>query len=129
MAVDLVDLRSETTVDGYKWMLTMLEEYSGFVSAVALEGKHADKVAQSFMMVFCASHGLPRSVRSDQGSEFLAEFSDALKANGVQKITAAVDRPQSNGLIERMHRELKVVIKGLIQTRGLKSNEWNQVLA
>ena len=49
-----------------------------------------------------ATHGLPETVVSDNGTAFTsAEFRTFLKKNGIKQITFAPYHPATNGLAER----------------------------
>lgn len=52
--------------------------------------------------------GLPLTITSDQGSIFLSEqWREFTDANNIKHSTTTPYHPQSNGMVERMHRTLK----------------------
>jgi hypothetical protein len=59
-----------------------------------------------------ATHGLPETVVSDNGTAFTsAEFRTFLKRNGIKQITSAPYHPATNGLAERAVQTLKNALR------------------
>ena len=68
---------------------------------------------QKLMSMF-ATHGLPRTVVSNNGSVFTSsEFETFLQKNGVHHIRTAPYHPASNGLAEEAVQTLKEGLKKL----------------
>jgi len=61
-----------------------------------------------------ATHGLPRTVVSDNGSVLISsEFENFQQKNGIRHIRTALYHPASNGLAERAVQTLKQGLKKL----------------
>ena len=56
--------------------------------------------------------GLPKTVQSDQGSNFLSRvFNQVLKELGVKHVVSSAYHPESQGALERFHQTLKNMLK------------------
>jgi len=105
--VDLVGPFSET-LDGYKYLLTMCDRLSRYLEMVPLKSITASEVTQAFFNNWICRFGVPEAVLSDQGSQFEGFlFTDLLKRLGIKKKRTTAYRPQTNGRLERQHREIK----------------------
>ena len=77
--------------------LTMIDVFSRYAFAFALADKTADEVARVFD-TFTSMFDRPKRVLLDNGPEF--------SKISVPKVPTPVSSPQSNGIVERLHREL-----------------------
>ena len=100
--------------DGNVYIFTMKDRATGFLWAVGLPNKTANTVAKAFENTFIGLCGVPSIVVSDQGREFCnAVVDEMLKRNAIKHNTTTAYHPQSNGLVERAHRDLKRAIYAL----------------
>jgi len=91
------------SLDVYKYKqipyLTVLDHYSEYPVAFQLQDNSMESV-QAAVELFVSMFGVPRSFLTDQGNEF----------NSVHEvckhITTAAYRPQGNGKLERLHKEI-----------------------
>ena len=60
-----------------------------------------------FLVFFHSSYGPPKSVQSDQGTEFKGEVWKFLEWMGIKKAESRPRHPQSQGKIERSHATWK----------------------
>ena len=59
-----------------------------------------------------ARHGIPEIIRSDNDPQYSVDgFDQFTKSYGIQHITSSLRYPQSNGLVERMVRTVKRILK------------------
>ena len=66
----------------------------------------------SAVEVLFATHGLPETIISDNGSVFKStEFASFVTKNGIQHLTSAPYHPASNGLAERAVQTLKGALR------------------
>ena len=94
--------------------LTIRDDYSRFVfCAAALDDARTETVRRQFERIF-ATYGLPRVIRSDNGSPFasmqaplgLSRLSAWWIALGIDLDRIPPGRPDQNGGHERMHRDI-----------------------
>jgi transposase InsO family protein len=111
-----VDFKGEFLLgDGrYCYPLTLTDAFSRYLLEVrALEGTGGAQARPHLERVF-REFGLPRSIRSDNGSPFASSGLGRLSALsvwwirlGIQPVRGRPHHPQDNGRHERMHRTLK----------------------
>lgn len=95
------------THKGNKYVLTMQDDLTKFSIATPMVCHEANTVAHSFVNSFVCIHGIPESIVSDQGTEFLSKiFSEVCKLLKISKFNTTPYRPQSNGALERSHSTL-----------------------
>ena len=84
----------------------MNDYYSRYVE-VSISKKNTADVAINSLEKMFATHGLPYTVRSDNGPHFVVEsFQNFLKDNGIKHRKITPLWPQVNGEIERQNRSL-----------------------
>ena len=70
-------------------------------------------------------HGLPESVVSDRGPQFVAELTKELnKMLGIQTKLSTAFHPQTDGQMERMNQELEQYLQFFIEHRQKDWPEW-----
>lgn len=71
-------------------------------------------------------HGLPRSVVSDRGPQFVAEFTRELyRLLGITLATSTAYHPQTDGQTERSNQELEQYIRLFVNER---QDDWDELL-
>lgn len=95
------------TVTGNAYIVTMQDDLTKFSVAIAMANHEANTIAYYFVTSFVCLHGIPKSLVSDQGTEFLSKVtSDTCKLLKIQKINTSPYHPQANGALERSNRTL-----------------------
>ena len=91
---------------GWKYICVFMDVFSRHVSFYKLK----DKSTLSFTRAledYVAHVGCPHKLSCDNGAEFCSELVEAVtKIMGIKKRTSVVYRPQSQGMVERMNREI-----------------------
>ena len=102
VAVDLVGPLPRTR-EGYKYILTYICLSSRYPDARHLKTVMASEVVEALLDIFC-QHGIPKTVLSDQGTQFMSNVMKATcKQIRVKQIRTTPYHPQSNGCVERLH--------------------------
>ena len=97
-----------TSPDGYKYLLTMVDRSTRWLTASPLKDMEAATVAATFCRDWVAAFGVPVDVTTDRGTQFTSSVWAALcNKLGMNHITTTAYHPQSNGMVERTHRQLK----------------------
>lgn len=101
---DLIQL--PTVPAGWKYICVFMDVFSRHVTLYKLK----DKSATSFTRIledYVTHVGCPQKITCDNGSEFCNELVDAVsKVLGIKRKNSVVYRPQSQGMVERMNRQL-----------------------
>jgi len=93
---------------GYRYCLTMIDRFSRWPEAVPLKDITAETVATAFWSTWIARFGTPKTITTDQGTQFeSAIFKELAQLVGSKRIHTTAYHPQSNGMIERWHRSFK----------------------
>lgn len=117
-SADLLSDLAETP-RGFTQLLVLVEAVSGFVEVVPLKRRTAAEVSRAVYEHWCR-FGIPRRLRVDQGSEFEKELKELSVRLGVQLKLISSHRPQSNGQVERVNRDIVDML-----TRAAAEEDWD----
>ncbi|KAF2367520.1 Integrase catalytic core [Trinorchestia longiramus] len=96
------------TSRGYSYLLTMIDRFTRWVEAVPISDITAETVARTFVHSWIARFGVPLRITHDLGAQFASKlWADVSSLLGCTNFSTTAFHPQSNGLIERVHRDLK----------------------
>ncbi|GFW48999.1 retrovirus-related Pol polyprotein from transposon 412 [Trichonephila clavipes] len=98
--------------NGHTYCMTMIDRFSKWPEAQPLKDITAETVAEAFFSSWVSRFGTPAILTTDRGRQFESSHFKALsKLLGVQKCRTTGYHPQANGMIEELHRPLKIAIK------------------
>lgn len=118
--IDIVGPFNETE-NGHKYILTMCDRLSRYLIMTPIKDIKALTVTQAFLTHWVCVFGIPDCVISDQGTQFESTiFQHLMKILNIKKQRTTAYRPQSNGRVERLHREIKKRLRKLATQYGLK---------
>jgi len=113
-ALDIVGPLNRTA-DGHKYVLTFQDELSKFTLAIPIIQQDAMTVARAFVEEIVLKFGIPQSILTDQGSNFMSEiFGNMCKILKIKKIKCTAYHPQTNSALERTHRVLMEYLRCFI---------------
>lgn len=93
---------------GYQYCLTAVDRYTRWPEAWPMSGITAEEVARTFVAGWISRYGVPAVITSDQGRQFESDlFRRLTDLWGTKRIRTTSYHPCANGLVERMHRQLK----------------------
>ena len=105
-------------------LLVVIDYFSRWPEVVWMRNTNAQAIIKCMEAMF-ATHGLPYSVRSDNGPQFVAaEFGGFLEYLGIQHTKGIPYWPQSNGEVERFNRTLMKCIK----IANVEKTDWKREL-
>ena len=97
---------------GYTYLLTCVDRFTRWPEAFPLVDITADSVAQAFVHGWIARFGVPSTIVTDRGRQFESNLWDKLmQLLGSCRQRTTAYHPQSNGMVERLHRQLKAALK------------------
>ncbi|MCP4993462.1 MAG: DDE-type integrase/transposase/recombinase [Gammaproteobacteria bacterium] len=103
--IDLVVMPASDS--GHRYVLSMQDGFSRFISLAPLRTKTTGEVIQALMEKYISRFGCPLIIHSDNGKEFVNDLMKALLVRlEVAHTTTPAYNPQSNN-VERFHRTLK----------------------
>lgn len=105
-------------------ILVVVDYYSRYYEYEIMQSTTSCKVIDSLENIF-SRHGLPVSIRSDCGPQFLSEqFQNFCQDNGIQHVKTTPKWAQANGEVERQNASLMKRIR-IAQAEGL---DWKKEL-
>ena len=111
--IDLMEMIEST--DGMKYILNVVDVFTGFVMLYALPSKDAEAVAEKLWEMICI-FGPPKIIQSDRGTEFVNTIIRALmKHEGISHRVITPWHPQADGKVERVNRTMRDTINKLVR--------------
>ena len=99
------------TRSGNQYMLTIMCASTRFPEAIPLRNIKAATIVKALTKFFTFV-GLPKSIQSDQGSNFTSNlFQQVMYELGIEQYTSSAYHPESQGALERFHQTLKNMIR------------------
>ena len=97
--------------DGATDIIIAVDPFTKWVEVGTVPDLKSHSVAEWFHREVICRYGVPAKVRTDQGREYMGEFSAYLRANGIQHSLIAANNPRANGQVERYVRSVKTGIR------------------
>ena len=86
------------TDEGHKYILTCQDNLSKYLLAIPMMTQTADEVSLTFLRHVVLQYGIPNSIMTDQGSQFMGDiFKRLCRLLKVRKLNTTAYRPESNG--------------------------------
>lgn len=97
------------------FIITLQDDLTKFSWAIPAENYESNTVAYHFVTQFICLHGIPNSVVTDCGTEFLSKvFTEVCRLLKIKKSSTSPYHPQSNGSLERSHRTLGEYLRNVV---------------
>jgi transposase InsO family protein len=94
--------------EGYVHLLIIIDRSTGWFEAVPMKSMEASTWVDAFISTWVACFGAWCAITTDRGKQFTSSLSISTCTRlGIQHILTTSYHPQSNGLVERMHRQIK----------------------
>lgn len=109
--------------EGCRYVLTCVDRFSRWPEAVPTQDQEAATVARAFYTHWISRFGVPLKVTTDQGRQFESHlFRELNRLIGTTHLRTTAYHPQANGVVERLHGQLKAAIK------CHKNSRWTEIL-
>jgi transposase InsO family protein len=127
---DLCGPMKFASLGGSRYFVSFIDDYSRRISVFPINRK--SEVIEKFRLYRAASEkqlGLSiKTVRSDNGGEYIGEFRRELLRHGIGIETSAPYTPEQNGVAERMNRTLVESARSMIHAQGLGQEFWGEAI-
>ena len=124
LACDLVRPLTRTKT-GFKYVLTAICVGTLYCYCVPLKRVDAVSVLAEGLMEVPAHTGIPKELFSDQGTNFTGKvMKETCRLLNINKMQMTPYHPQSNGILERWHGDLK----GMLRKQENQQEEWDKLL-
>nr|KYP72197.1 Retrovirus-related Pol polyprotein from transposon TNT 1-94 [Cajanus cajan] len=123
--VDIWGPVATTSIDGFKYFLSVVDDFSRFTWIHLIKTKFDVKfMLPSFIQLIENQFTLKlQRIRSDNGKEF--SLNDFFSTKGIFHETSCVETPQQNGIVERKHQHLLNVSRALLFQANLPTCFWS----
>ena len=97
----------------YTYLLVMVDTFTGWIKGFPTQTEKAEEVVKKLLHVIILRFGLPRSLKSDNGtSKVTSKVTQGVsKALGITYYLHCAWRPQSSGIVKTANQFLKSAIK------------------
>ena len=117
MALDIVGPFPKAK-GGKEYLLTYIDMATRWPEAIPIRKATTGIITSKLTDIF-SRVGLPGVVVTDNGAQFTSkQFERYCMDHGIKQVRSAPYNPQSNGIVERMHRTLKTMIIKCLDSRG-----------
>ncbi|KAF5815624.1 putative RNA-directed DNA polymerase [Helianthus annuus] len=117
-----------SSYEGYKYFLTVVDDYSRAVWCYLLKNKTEvfENVKDFYELVLTQFKSKIKVFRSDNGTEFVNnQMVSFCNGKGIIHQTSCSYTPQQNGIVERKHRHLLNIARALMFQGGLPLRFWS----
>lgn len=110
--LDIVGPLDRDRYNNYSYILNIQCELSKFVVACPLVTKSANEIAKNFVENFILKYGVPTSIATDRGAEFInTTMSEVCKLLHVNKLQSTAYHHESIGALENTHKQLGAFLR------------------
>ena len=97
---------------GMTYLFTIIDRFTRGSEAISLPNALASTCVTALLHHWVARFGIPEDIVSDRGRQFTSNLWPELnKMRDIEAKTTTAYHPQANGIIERLHRQLKAALK------------------
>ena len=112
------------TSGGYRYIFVIKDYLTKHVWLIPLKTKGGLEVAEAFVRHFICQAGIPDTVVSDRGNEFVNSLlKNVSKILGINRISTTPYMPRSDGFVENHNKTMKDQLFNYCDT--LKQDDWN----
>ena len=123
ISIDIVG-KLPRSLDGKYYILTIIDHFSRFLDSFSLTNITSSSIIKCLEIYF-SRYGIPKIILSDNGTNFCSkEIEQFFKAHNIEHRKSSVYYPQSNAVVERVHRTLKESISAMCNN----TFEWSKLL-
>lgn len=103
--------------EGNTYLFTIIDRFTRWPEAIPLADSTSSTCAKALIRHWIARFGIPDDITSDRGAQFTsALWMELGKLLGIQLHNTTAYHPQANGMVERLHRQLKASLKARTTT-------------
>lgn len=125
MYCDLAGPVTPASKDGFRYVLSFVDDYSGINMVYFLKSKADTIKATERFIADCAPCGVIKCIRSDNGGEFISDsFESLLAKNNIKHEKTAPYSPHQNGTVERAWRSIFEMGRCLLLDAKIPKELW-----
>ena len=98
--------------EGMTYLFTIIERFTRWPEAIPLPDAKTPTCTNALIRGWISRFGVPADITSDRGPQFTSSlWSNLNKMLGIKQQHTTAYHPQANGMVERLHRQLKDSLK------------------
>jgi hypothetical protein len=110
--IDLIDMNDYIKEnENWRYVVTVVDIFSRKVFLNKMKLKDAETTRDAFAEIINDAGVSPKYLMSDNGKEWLGEFKEFCKENEIKQIFTRSYSPEANGVVERMNKEIRKIIR------------------
>ncbi|KAH0603046.1 uncharacterized protein H6S33_008050 [Morchella sextelata] len=111
---------------GFRNVLVVVDRFTKMAHFIPMTGINAEQTANAFVKDIWRFHGLPRSIVSDRGTQFVSAFWAAVTERlGIRRRLSTSFHPQTDGQTEKTNQHLESYLRAYTAGTGKK---WKDLL-
>ena len=122
--IDIIGKISPKSSSGHEFIIVAIDYFTKWVEATSYAKLNAAKVATFIRSHIICRYGVPHELISDRGMHFRGEVDTLLQRYGIQHHRSSAYRPQTNGPVEAANKNIKRILRKMIET----SRDWSEKL-
>ena len=125
VGVDIMEL--PLTAKGNKYLVVFQDLFTKWPMAFPTPDQKTERIVRLLVEQIVPLFGVPEALLSDRGTNLLSVLmQDVCKLLGIKKLNTTVHHPQCDGMIERLNRTLKAMLRKQAAKFG---TEWDTYLS
>lgn len=129
---DLCGPFPDTSLDGSRYFMTLLDDYTGMSWVYTLRDKNSNTVYNAYVqweaLVMRASGKEVKILRTDGGTEYKGDLAEYFRTKGIVRQLTVRHTPEQNGKAERLNRTLLEKARCIIYEHGLPPTLWDTLI-
>jgi hypothetical protein len=127
---DLIGPFTERSLGGARYVITFLDDFSGYGEAIPIEKKTDvfEEICRVFTRWQRQSGFLVRRLRSDKGTEYKGRVEAFLRSEGVLHESSTAYTPEQNGRAERFNRTILERVRCMLAEFSLPTFLWGEAV-
>ena len=94
------------------YAITVIDRFTRWFEVIPIPDITAETVAREFLLHWIANYGCPTQISHDRGAQFTSRlWTDLMNILGVHRSKTTSFHPCSNGLVERLNKDIKAALK------------------
>ncbi|KAH3722524.1 Transposon Ty3-I Gag-Pol polyprotein [Pelomyxa schiedti] len=127
VSIDYVGPLPVVTKKGKRYILVMIDQFSGDVELQATKSADAKTAARMLARRWICTRGVPTTLISDRGSHFVNEvMEDICRCWNINHKKSTPYHPQTDGKTERFNRMMKDMLRIFVDKES--KDDWDEIL-